>query len=213
MQTNNSYASLIAELVDDGYIRSSVVLEAFKAIDRAHFVTEDKRRHVYKNTPLEIGFGQTISQPLIVASLMELLALKPGEKVLDIGTGSGWQAALMAHIVSRAPRGKVVSIERIPALSREARQHIAPYHFIAHRRMKLLEGDGTLGCVPEAPFDKIVATAMTNTIPKAWKEQVRIGGAIVAPVRDSIVLLQRTGAHTWEKRLQYGFHFAPLVTA
>src|SRR3989338_1113331 len=95
---------LVKKLVDEGYLRSLRVINAFKQVDRQNFVPEDLRDEAYVNAPLPIGFGQTISQPLTVAFRLELLQPQPGDKVLDVGAGSGWQAALLAHIVYGEPR-------------------------------------------------------------------------------------------------------------
>ena len=106
---------LIKELIKDGYLKTPAIIGAFKQIDRKDFVTEDMKERAYENTALPLMAGQTISQPLVVAFMLELLELKPGEKVLDIGTGSGWNAALMVQLVGEnglPGQGKIFSIDR-----------------------------------------------------------------------------------------------------
>jgi protein-L-isoaspartate(D-aspartate) O-methyltransferase len=202
--------ALIQSLIDEGYLRTPSIIEAFKKIDRADFVPEEHKKDAYGNYPLLIGFGQTISQPLTVAFMLELLEPKAGEKILDIGTGSGWQAALLARLVGE--QGKVIAVERIPELFMFAGKNISGYGFIDKGMVKLVNADGSKGYPAEAPFDKIIAAAAAARVPNAWKEQLRIGGRIVAPVRDSIVVLDKKGPNEFEERRHFGFSFVPLVT-
>src|SRR3990167_725228 len=109
---------LINELIKDGYLKTPAIIEAFKRIDRKDFVPEEMKEMAYENTALPIGEKQTISQPLVVAFMLELLELKSGEKILEIGTGSGWNTALMAKIAGE--KGKIISIERIKELNQFA---------------------------------------------------------------------------------------------
>jgi protein-L-isoaspartate(D-aspartate) O-methyltransferase len=129
---------------------------------------------------------------------------------LDIGTGSGWQAALLARLVGE--QGKVIAVERIPELFMFAGKNISGYGFIDKGMVKLVNADGSKGYPAEAPFDKIIAAAAAARVPNAWKEQLRIGGRIVAPVRDSIVVLDKKGPNEFEERRHFGFSFVPLVT-
>src|SRR3989338_5545910 len=114
---------LLESFIKEGYLKSPAIIEAFKAIDRKDFVTEEMKEQAYENSALPLMAGQTISQPLVVAFMLELLDLKPGEKVLDIGTGSGWNAALLAYLVGK--NGKIISIERLEELHNFAKVNIA----------------------------------------------------------------------------------------
>lgn len=200
---------LIGELIRDGYLKTASVIDAFKTIDRKDFVREEIREETYGNYPLPIGFGQTISQPLTVAFMLELLEPKTGEKILDVGAGSGWQTALLAQIVGE--HGKIIAIERIEELKKIAEENIEKYNFVEKGIVKIICGDGSKGFNEDAPFDKIIAAATANEIPQAWKEQLKIGGRIVAPVGQSIFVLDKTGQNQFSQKQYFGFSFVPLI--
>lgn len=210
---------LIRELKSEGVLASAYVADAFRAIDRADFVLPEYRGQAYENHPLPIGAGQTISQPYTVAFLLDLLDPKPGEKILDVGAGSGWQTTLLAHIVSRGDRGKglgdrgrVYAVERIPELYAFAEKNIAKYGFIKDGTVVLSNADATRGIPDAAPFDKIVAAAAAGSaIPQAWRDQLNVGGCIVAPVADSIKRFTKKSAMVWDEETFPGFAFVPLV--
>lgn len=197
---------LISQLIKSGYLKSPAVIAAFKKIDRRHFVSEHLKDFAYVNEPLAIGEGQTISQPLTVAFMLELLELAPSQKVLDIGTGSGWQAGLIAEIIGS--NGKVVSIERIENLSHQARANLSMFNF---DNIKLVVGEGSLGHQPEAPYDRIVAAATAHKLPQAWKDQLKVGGIIVAPVNTSLIKLVKKSEAEFTQEDYPGFVFVPLV--
>jgi protein-L-isoaspartate(D-aspartate) O-methyltransferase len=147
--------------------------------------------------------------------MMELLEPKIGERILDIGAGSGWQTALLADIVddkgsSALPR--VVGIERIHELAEMAKKNINSYKLIKSGAVEIVEADGTKGYEQYAPYDKIVAAAAGEEIPEAWKTQLKIGGKIVAPVEQSIVMLEKTSKDDFIKKEYHGFSFVPLVS-
>jgi protein-L-isoaspartate(D-aspartate) O-methyltransferase len=215
-----SNLELVDELIDLGYLKTPILVETFKAIDRKDFVPKNIREQAYLNEPLPIGFEQTISQPLTVAFMLELLDLKAGDKVLEIGSGSGWQTALIAKMIEH-PGGKsedkdgrygVVALERIDALAQNSIDNISKYGFIEKESAKIINFDGTKGYETEAPFDKVIAAASGKEIPEAWKSQLVIGGRLVAPVGDSIVVLDKTGKNEFEKREFKGFAFVPLLS-
>lgn len=156
-------------------IKDKKVIEAFLTVPREKFVPENLKESAYDDTPLPIGEGQTISQPYIVALMTELLQLKGGEKVLEIGTGSGYQAAVLSEIGC-----DVYSVERIPSLATRAGKILQQLGYI----VKIKIGDGTLGWEEYAPYDGIIVTAAGPKIPQSLLTQLKEGGRIVMPVGD-----------------------------
>lgn len=207
----DSKEALIEKLIQGGYLKTPEIIEAFRAIDRADFVRPGYLQEAYGNYPLPIGEGQTISQPLTVAFLLELLEPQKGEKILDIGSGSGWTTALLAHIVSEQG-GKVFGVERIPGLCKFGAENIEKYNFLEKKIVELFCGDGAKGLPEHAPFDKILAgAAAPDEIPPAWRAQLKIGGRIVVPVRDAVHLAVKKSETEWEEKQFSGFSFVPLV--
>ncbi len=157
-------------------IRDERVLKAMEKIPRHLFVDEGLRDQAYSDGPLPIGENQTISQPYIVALMTEALALTGRDKVLEIGTGSGYQTAVLAELAER-----VLSIERIAFLATRARKLIESLNYF---NVAIRVGDGTLGWQDEAPFDGILVTAGSPDIPRTFVEQLAVGGRLVIPVGD-----------------------------
>jgi len=205
----SSQESLVKELIRGGYLKNPDLIAAFQKIDRADFVPENLKKEAYFNEPLAIGFDQTISQPLTVAFMLELLEPKPEEKILDIGAGSSWVSALLAQVVGE--KGKIIAVEIIPELCEFGRQNLAKYNFIEKGIVKLVCADGSRGYPPEYPYDKIIASATTEEIPLAWREELKIGGRLVAPQNHSIVVWDKINREEFEKKEFFGFSFVPLV--
>lgn len=188
-------------------LRNARVLEAMNAVPREHFVPEDERPDAYSDWPLPIGHGQTISQPFTVAFMADALQLCGDEKVLEIGTGSGYGAAVLARLAR-----EVHTIERIPALAELARRRLAELNY---KQVFVHVGDGSLGLPDEAPFDAICVTASAESVPPVFTEQLALGGRLVIPIGDF-----RAGQRMWRYTriagaLQSedlgGFAFVPLI--
>ena len=183
------------------------VLAAIAAVPRDVFVPPSMRAEAWVNTSLPIGQGQTISQPTVVARMCELIELRGGETVLDVGTGSGYHAAVLAQLAAR-----VFSIERHAELSRGAREALDAANV---RNVELVIGDGTLGHPPEAPYDAInVGAASAHGVPPALCEQLADGGRLVVPVdggSQRLTLIRRRGGRLEEARHE-PVRFVPLVT-
>ncbi|MDK2795970.1 MAG: protein-L-isoaspartate(D-aspartate) O-methyltransferase [Archaeoglobaceae archaeon] len=167
----------LAERLREELNLSERVYNAIKKVPRHLFVPEKYRSEAYVDTPLPIGYGQTISAPHMVAIMCELLDIKEGEKVLEIGTGCGYHAAVTAELVGS--KGRVISIERIPELAEIARRNL---YALGYENVLVVVGDGSLGYPEEAPYDKIYVTASAPDIPKPLIDQLRVGGKMVIPV-------------------------------
>jgi protein-L-isoaspartate(D-aspartate) O-methyltransferase len=170
-------------------IRDARVLEAFRTVPRHRFVPPDSRRYAYEDHPLSIGRGQTISQPYMVARMTQDLGITGGEKTLEVGTGSGYQAAILAELGA-----EVYTVERIPALSEAAGETLSA---LGYGGVRLRVSDGTLGWPEEAPFDRILVTAASPAVPASLKSQLADGGLLAIPVGDvywqNLTLVRRSG--------------------
>lgn len=202
---------LIRDLIESGYLKSDLIISAFEKIDRIDFVPEELKSQAYENVALPIGFDQTISQPLTVAFMLELLDPKSGQMILDIGSGSGWTVALLAEITGE--KGKVIAAERIKELLEFGKNNVEKYSFIKKGVAKFYLADGSVGFMEEAPFDRILVSASSQSIPEALKSQLRVGGKMVIPVRNSIIYLERKSENDYYEKEYPGFSFVPLITA
>lgn len=204
---------LIKELVNEGILKTASIIEAFEKVDRKDFIPEEIKDKAYLNTPLPIGYGQTISQPLTVAFMLELLQPQSGDRVLEIGSGSGWQTALLANIIGAPPNkgGKVFALEFVPELMIFGQKNVAKYGFVKNKIAEFHSLNAVNGFPEKAPFDKIISAASGDSLPSAWKEQLKIGGRIVAPIKNSIHLFIKKSEKEFEEDIYHGFAFVPLV--
>lgn len=200
---------LINSLIISGYLKTPLIIEAFRKIDRADFVPLELLPQAYGNYPLPIGHGQTISQPLTVAFMFELLQPKRGDKILDVGSGSGWTTALLAEIVG--PTGKVYAIERLNGLKEFGESNVAKYNFVAKGITQFIKGDGSHGLPEVAPFDKIMVAAAAENVPEALKQQLKINGRLVIPIQNSIHLFVKESENKFSEEEFPGFVFVPLI--
>ena len=157
-------------------ISSETVIRAMEQVPRERFVPQDSRHMAYLDLPLSIGEGQTISQPYIVAMMTEAMELSGGDRVLEIGTGSGYQTAILSALT---PRGRVVTMERVPALMQQARQRLEE---LGYRNVEVQLAGSSLGCPSKGPYDAIIVTAAAPRLPKSLISQLAIGGRLVIPV-------------------------------
>ena len=172
-------------------IRSASVLDAMLAVPRHLFVPEPQRDEAYRDTPVPIGYEQTISQPYIVAFMTQALEVTSADRVLEIGTGSGYQAAVLGVLAK-----EVYTIEIIPPLAERARETLSS---LGYRNIQVRTGNGYLGWPEEAPFDRIMVTAAPNEVPPALIQQLKVGGLMAIPVgtgSQELRILRRTETGT-----------------
>lgn len=208
--TDRSFASLREAMVTTQIERRGIadprVLAAMRAVPRELFVPQARADEAYDDRALPIGAGQTVSQPYMVAVMTQALRLTPTSRVLEVGTGSGYQAAILGSIAA-----SVVSIERLPALAEAARQRLAALGF---DRVTVVVGDGTDGYPPAAPYDAIVVTAGAPHVPGALRDQLADGGRLVVPVgtarQQDLQVIERRGG-TFLTSAGDGCIFVPLV--
>lgn len=207
----NGYSIARRRMVQEQVVARGVsdqrVIDAMLQVPRHLFVPEALAAQAYSDFPLPIGERQTISQPYMVGVMSEALQLKGGEKVLEVGTGSGYQAAVLALLARQ-----VFSLERIPLLARQARRTLDNCGFA---RVNVRVTDGTFGWENEAPFDGIVVTAGAPSIPDTYRAQLTIGGRLVIPVGDRVsqVLMRvtRLNEKSFREERLFGCRFVPLI--
>ena len=201
--------AFIEDLIKEGWLKTRRIIEAFKKIKRIDFLPDDIKSLSELNEALPVGYGQTISQPLVVAFMLELLEPEEGEKILDVGSGSGWTSALLAEIVG--DKGKVIAIEVVPELKEFGEKNNSKYNFVKKGRVQFICADGSKGYEKEAPFDKILVSATAIKIPDVWKKQLKVGGRIVTPINSSIMLFIKKSETEFEQKEYPGFVFVPLI--
>jgi len=204
------FAGLREKMVYEQMVKRGIdderVLETFRSVPREKFVPVDEIKYAYEDYPLSIGMGQTISQPYMVALMTQLLALRGRERILEIGTGSGYQAAILA-----AMGAEVFSVERLVPLAERAKElfHELGYEVFVHT------GDGTLGWKNYAPYDRIIVTAATFEVPSPLREQLKVGGRIIIPLGASLhqdlTVIYRISEKEFKEEKGCGCVFVPLV--
>ncbi len=201
---------MVRRLRDTGYIHSPEVVRAMEAVERHLFIPAEIRDNGYLDTPLLIGEGQTISAPHMVGMMVEALELKPGLKVLEVGGGSGYHAAVMAELIK--PDGKVYSMERIESLAERARRNLERAGYSS--MVETVVGDGSKGYPDKAPFDRISVAAAAPYVPDPLKHQLAEGGRLLIPVgghySQELVQVVRKGDEFEHLNLG-GVVFVPLI--
>jgi protein-L-isoaspartate(D-aspartate) O-methyltransferase len=201
---------MVASQIEARGITDPLVLQAMREVERERFVPASMVDFAYDDGPLPIGHGQTISQPYIVAAMTAAAGLKPGARVLEIGTGSGYGAAVLSRIAA-----EVYTIERVGALARASRERLAELGYV---NVHVLEGDGSVGWPEHAPYDAILVTAAGPRAPKALLHQLAVGGRLVMPIGGSanlqrLVRVRRTDVHEYESHDLEAVAFVPLIGA
>ena len=199
-------ARMVEEQIKARGISDRSVLRSFLTVPRHEFVPEEHRHDAYRDGPLPIGNGQTISQPYMVASMTEAARVEPGSRVLEIGTGSGYQAAILAELGA-----DVFTVERLELLSSRAQGILGS---LGYTQIRFLIADGTLGWESEAPFDAVVVTAGAPQLPKPLLEQLANGGRLVIPIEDGfsqvLYVVTKTAGETHKERKER-CTFVPLI--
>jgi protein-L-isoaspartate(D-aspartate) O-methyltransferase len=203
-----SNQELVNYLKERGVLRTKEIINAFLKIDRKDFVKEEYIDQAYFDTPLPTLMGQTISQPYVVAFMLELLEPQKGQKILDIGFGSGWTTSLLAEIVGK--NGKVYGIEIVPEVFEFGKKNIEKYNFLQKGIVEIFLMDGSKGLPEKASFDRILVSAAAKKIPEEMILQLKDGGILVIPDFEGIWKIKKINGKI-EKEYHYGFVFVSLV--
>lgn len=203
-------SKLVNDLIKDGYLKNDSIIDALEHIDRIEFVPRELELLVNADVALPIGYGQTIPKPLVVALMLELLDPQKGQKILDVGSGSGWTTSLLSSVIGET--GRVISLERIKSLSDFAKKNTDKYDFVKKGIAHFYNGDVNEGFAQEAPYDRIlVSPSVVDEIPQALKNQLKIGGKMVIPISNSIIYLERESEDDFFREEFPGFDFVPFI--
>lgn len=200
---------LIEHIKNIGYLKSKQLEDALRKIPRHLFVPETIKHLAYRDTPLSIGYNQTISQPSTVVAMTEALDVKMNQKILEVGTGSGWQGAILSYLVGE--KGFVYTIEVIKELAEFAKKNIKKLKI---KNVEIFVKDGSLGLKEKAPFDRIIVTAAAPEVPKPYLEQLKVDGVIVIPVGNLYLqemYIVKKLKNRIEKKSIGNFMFVPLI--
>lgn len=200
---------LVNDLMRKGYLKSDVIIDALSEIGRIEFIRSEFESEAEADIPLPIGFGQTISQPLTVAFMFELLNPQKGQNILDVGSGSGWTTSLLSYIVGSD--GKVTAVERIPELCEWGKKNADKFKFVSDGIAEFYCDDGNKGFAKNAPYDRILVSAATKEVPEELKKQLKVGGKMVLPVHNDIWYIEKRGEDDFYKEEFPGFSFVPLI--
>ncbi len=203
---NVALEQLISDLIKDEALRTPEIIDAFRSVDRKMFVLPEHQLEAYGDYPLPIGYGQTISQPTTVAMMLEWLRPEAGQKILDVGSGSGWTTALLARIVGT--KGKAIGVEIIPELVSFGQKNLAKFNF---PQAKIIQAGKILGHSPEAPYDRILVSAASQKLPQELVDQLAIGGTMIIPIGNSIFRIRKKSETNISREEFPGFVFVPLV--
>ena len=203
---------LVKKLLSHGYIKKEKVRKAMEAVPREEFLPSQNRSYAYADQPLPIGEGQTISAPHMVAMICEKLDLEEGMKVLEIGTGFGYNAAVISEVMEK--KGHVYSIERIESLAKLAKENLERTGYADN--VTVIVGDGTIGYEKEAPYDRIYGTASAPYVPEPLKEQLKVGGKLLIPVGEQsyfqdLVCVIKKSENEFKQKSLGGVAFVPMI--
>lgn len=202
----NTMQSLISAMIVSNVLRTPRIIDAFTRVDRRYFVPERLSEFMYSDRPLPIGNDQTISQPSTVAFMLELLSPQEGDDVLDIGSGSGWTTSLLCYIVGES--GSVRGVERVDALVKQGSANLAQFHF--SHDCHIQKAGVALG-IPTKQFDRILVSASAEEVPEALFKQLKVGGVLVIPIRNSIFRFEKISETNVKSEEFPGFVFVPLI--
>lgn len=200
---------LINQLIKDGYLKTDAIIEAFSEINRVEFIPREFELQANANIALPIGHGQTISQPLAVAFMLELLDPQKGQKILNIGSGSGWTTALLSYIVGKS--GKIYSLGTKEELVEFGKNNADKYSFVKDGIAEFYQADGSKGLSEKAPFDRILISVSIEEIPQELKNQLKTGGKMVADMGGKVCFLEKKNEEEFDKKEFSGSSFAPLI--
>lgn len=207
MTDNEKRGAMVDRQIAARGIDNPAILDAFRCVPRERFLPEDLREFAYEDGPLPIGEGQTISQPYIVACMIDAADISPGDRVLEVGAGSGYAAAILSRIA-----GNVFAIERHGVLASRAARRVEE---LGYENCRIRAGDGLKGLPEEAPFDAILVAARSDNVPEILTRQLAIGGRLVIPVggelKQQLRWVERTGENSWQSHDITSVRFVPLI--